>query len=75
MHYRTGITSCFDGLHWQVAAARAEGVNSVVLFPKTPDSLKSYIGEEAFSPNGLAQRSIAKLKSAFPDLEVRAAEP
>ena len=51
-------------------AARAVGVNSVVIFPKTPDKLKSPTGEEAFNPNGLAQRSISLLKDTFPDLEV-----
>eukprot|EP00217_Crustomastix_stigmatica_P007578 CAMPEP_0183798546 /NCGR_PEP_ID=MMETSP0803_2-20130417/19137_1 /TAXON_ID=195967 /ORGANISM="Crustomastix stigmata, Strain CCMP3273" /LENGTH=391 /DNA_ID=CAMNT_0026043231 /DNA_START=15 /DNA_END=1190 /DNA_ORIENTATION=+ len=58
------------GLLRQVREARSVGVNSVVVFPKTPDNLKSYVGEEAFSPDGLAQRSISLLKDTFPDLEV-----
>jgi len=33
--------------------------------------LKTPTGEEAFNPNGLAQRSIALLKDTFPDLEAR----
>jgi porphobilinogen synthase len=45
-------------------------VNQVVIFPKTPDHLKTPTGEEAFNPNGLAQRSISLLKDTFPDLEV-----
>jgi porphobilinogen synthase len=53
-----------------VREARAVGVNSVVIFPKTPDHLKSPTGEEAFNANGLAQRSISLLKDTFPDLEV-----
>ena len=37
---------------------------------QTPDHLKTQTGEEAFNPDGLAQRSIALLKDTFPDLEV-----
>lgn len=37
---------------------------------QTPDNLKSSTCEEAFNPNGLAQRSIAILKDTFPDIEV-----
>ncbi|GMH36803.1 hypothetical protein BSKO_04676 [Bryopsis sp. KO-2023] len=63
-------------LGWQhgmletVKEARDLGVNQVVIFPKTPDHLKTCTGEEAFNPNGLAQRSISLLKDKFPDLEV-----
>lgn len=42
----------------------------VVIFPKTPEHLKTPTAEEAFNPNGLAQRSITLLKDKFPDLEV-----
>ena len=45
---------------------------SVVLFPKTPEHLKTPTGEEAYNPDGLAQRSIRLLKDTFPDLEVGA---
>ena len=37
---------------------------------QTPDHLKTETAEEAFNPDGLAQRSIALLKDTFPDLEV-----
>lgn len=57
------------GLIRDVREARAAGVNSVVIFPKTPDNLKTPCGKEAFNPNGLAQRSISLLKDTFPDLE------
>ena len=65
-----------DRLGWRtglldtVRAARAEGVNQVVIFPKTPEHLKTQTGEESFNPDGLAQRSIRLLKDTFPDLEV-----
>eukprot|EP00891_Asterochloris_glomerata_P003263 jgi/Astpho2/3263/Aster-08030 len=78
------------GLIDSVRDARAEGVNSVVIFPKasvlaeynlqaepalpaaglTPEHLKTETGEEAFNPDGLAQRSISLLKDTFPDIEV-----
>lgn len=59
-----------NGLIPAVEEARAYGVNSVVIFPKTPDNLKSQTGEEAFNDEGLSQRTIRKLKAEFPDLEV-----
>ena len=59
------------GLLREVREARAAGVNSVVIFPKTPENLKTPCGKEAFNPNGLAQRSISLLKDTFPDLEAR----
>jgi porphobilinogen synthase len=58
------------GLLRAVDAARAQGVNSVVLFPKTPDHLKTRTGEEAFNDDGLVQRAIRLLKSTHPDLEI-----
>lgn len=53
-----------------VAEARSLGVNQVVIFPKTPDHLKTSTAEEAFNPNGLSQRTIRLLKDAFPDVEI-----
>lgn len=58
------------GLIDAVAEARSVGVNQVVIFPKTPEHLKTPTAEEAFNPNGLAQRTISLLKDKFPDLEV-----
>lgn len=59
-----------NGLVEAVAEARSYGVNQVVIFPKTPDHLKTPTAEEAFNPDGLAQRSIRLLKDTFPDVEV-----
>jgi len=42
----------------------------VALFPVTPPSAKSLEAEEAFNPNGLAQRAVRALKDACPDLGV-----
>lgn len=58
------------GLIDAVAEARSVGVNQVVIFPKTPEHLKTSTAEEAFNPSGLAQRTISLLKDKFPDLEV-----
>ena len=58
------------GLIDAVAEARSYGVNQVVIFPKTPEHLKTPTGEEAFNPDGLAQRTIRLLKDTYPDLEV-----
>lgn len=53
-----------------VAEARSVGINQVVIFPKTPQHLKTSTAEEAFNKNGLSQRTIRSLKDKFPDLEV-----
>jgi len=54
-----------NGLVREVEAAMKEGVHQVVIFPKTPDELKTSTAEEAFNPDGLAQRSISLLKEKF----------
>eukprot|EP00197_Chlamydomonas_leiostraca_P013772 CAMPEP_0202865290 /NCGR_PEP_ID=MMETSP1391-20130828/5580_1 /ASSEMBLY_ACC=CAM_ASM_000867 /TAXON_ID=1034604 /ORGANISM="Chlamydomonas leiostraca, Strain SAG 11-49" /LENGTH=390 /DNA_ID=CAMNT_0049545113 /DNA_START=30 /DNA_END=1202 /DNA_ORIENTATION=+ len=54
----------------EVAEARSYGVNQVVIFPKTPDNLKTPTAQEAFNKNGLSQRTIRMLKDKFPDIEV-----
>jgi porphobilinogen synthase len=58
------------GLLKAVEEAVKVGVKSVVIFPKTPDELKTACGKEAFNPDGLAQRAIRNVKKAFPDVVV-----
>merc|ERR1719491_1660511 len=58
------------GLLREVEEARKLGVKSVVIFPKTPDELKTMTCEEAFNPDGLAQRAIRNVKKNFPDVTV-----
>jgi len=53
------------GLPREVERAMAQGVRQVVLFPKTPEHLKTQTGEEAFNPDGLAQRAIRLLKDRY----------
>lgn len=48
----------------------AVGVPCITLFPVTPDEVKTDKAEQAYSPDGLAQRAIAELKSAWPQLGV-----
>ncbi|KAL3701932.1 hypothetical protein R1sor_019954 [Riccia sorocarpa] len=58
------------GLLEEVSKARDVGVNSVVLFPKVPDALKSATADECYNENGLVHRSIRLLKDKFPDLVI-----
>ncbi|KAI5416739.1 hypothetical protein KIW84_041676 [Lathyrus oleraceus] len=56
------------GLLEDVAKARDVGVNSVVLFPKIPDALKTLTGDEAYDGDGLVPRFIRLLKDKYLDL-------
>ncbi|KAF3774883.1 Delta-aminolevulinic acid dehydratase [Nymphaea thermarum] len=58
------------GLLEEVYKARDVGVNSVVLFPKIPDALKSATGDEAYNENGLVPRTIRLLKDKYPDIVI-----
>ena len=46
------------------------GIPAIALFPVTPTNKKSEDAAEAYNPEGLAQRSVRALKSAFPDLGI-----
>ncbi len=48
----------------------ALGIPMLTLFPVTPQEAKSARAEEAYSPDGLAQRAIRALKAAVPELGV-----
>ncbi|XP_068643060.1 delta-aminolevulinic acid dehydratase, chloroplastic [Aristolochia californica] len=58
------------GLMEEVYKARDVGINSVVLFPKIPDALKSASGDEAYNENGLVPRAIRLLKDKYPDIVI-----
>ncbi|KAI8555841.1 hypothetical protein RHMOL_Rhmol05G0205400 [Rhododendron molle] len=58
------------GLVEEVSKARDVGVNSIVLFPKVPDALKTPTGDEAYNENGLVPRAIRLLKDKYPDLVI-----
>ncbi|MFY8275288.1 porphobilinogen synthase [Pseudoalteromonas sp. SSDWG2] len=46
------------------------GVPAIALFPVTPSDKKSLHGEEAYNPEGLAQRTVRALKEAVPELGI-----
>jgi porphobilinogen synthase len=44
------------------------GIPAVALFPVVGDSQKSLLAEEAYNPEGLAQRAVKAIKAQVPDL-------
>jgi len=46
------------------------GVPAVALFPVTPNSHKSEMAEEAYNPDGIAQRAVKAIKDACPEMGV-----
>jgi len=46
------------------------GIPALALFPSPDPSTKSLEGTEAWNPNGLVQRAVKSLKSAFPELGI-----
>lgn len=46
------------------------GIPAVALFPVTPLEAKSLMAEEAYNPDGIAQRAVKAIKNAVPDLGI-----
>ncbi|MCO4799127.1 MAG: porphobilinogen synthase [Colwelliaceae bacterium] len=46
------------------------GIPAIAIFPVTPNEQKSLMAEEAYNPNGLAQRTVRAIKAKFPELGV-----
>lgn len=46
------------------------GIPAIALFPVTPDDIKTEMAEEAYNPDGLAQRAVIAVKKACPELGV-----
>ena len=59
-----------DLLITEARQATALGIPMLALFPVVDSTAKSLLGEEAFNPEGLAQRAIRALKTALPDLGI-----
>jgi len=59
-----------DLLIEEAKAIHALGVPALALFPVTPARAKSLLAEEAYNPNGLAQRAVMALKDAVPELGI-----
>jgi len=57
-----------EGLLREVGASIEVGVNSFVLFPATPESVKTKAGEESYNPEGLVQVTLRALKERWPDV-------
>lgn len=48
----------------------ALGIPAMAIFPVTPLSAKSHSAEEAYNPEGLAQRAVRAIKHAVPDMGI-----
>ena len=46
------------------------GIPAIALFPVTPASAKSEFAEEAYNPDGLAQRAVSEVKAAVPEMGI-----
>jgi porphobilinogen synthase len=46
------------------------GVPAIAIFPVTPSDKKSLLAEEAYNPDGLAQRTVRALKAEVPEIGV-----
>ncbi|MGB0993282.1 MAG: porphobilinogen synthase [Akkermansiaceae bacterium] len=57
-----------NGLVKEAGEAHALGIPAVVIFPAIAETLKTPSAEECFNPEGLVQRTIKALKTAYPDL-------
>ena len=47
-----------------------QGIPCITIFPVTPDDVKTEKAEQAYDPEGLAQRAIRAIKKEFPELGV-----
>ena len=59
-----------DLLKREALEIKALGIPAIAIFPVTPASAKSEGAEEAYNPDGLAQRAVRAVKEACPDLGV-----
>ncbi|MFY0664271.1 MAG: porphobilinogen synthase [Natronospirillum sp.] len=59
-----------DLLVEEAKVIHALGIPVLALFPVTPLAAKSLLAEEAYNPDGLAQRAVRAIKAAVPELGV-----
>ncbi len=59
-----------DLLVLEVEKLAALGIPAVAIFPVVDQTLKTQLAEEAYNPEGLAQRTIGAIKQALPDMGV-----
>ena len=61
---------CMNDLMQTAEKLVLHGIHAIALFPVIDKKYKSSNGEEAYKSDGLIQKTIAKLKSEFPELLV-----
>jgi porphobilinogen synthase len=59
-----------DLLVKEAKALESLGVPAMALFPVTPLDVKTEFAEEAYNPDGLAQRAVKAIKDACPDMGI-----
>lgn len=59
-----------DKLVEEARTIHSLGIPVISLFPVVPVGKKSLLGEESYNPDGLAQRAIAAIKEAVPELGI-----
>lgn len=59
-----------DLLVEQAKDCHALGIPAMAIFPVTPKDKKSLLAEEAWNPDGLAQRAVKTIKDAVPELGI-----
>ena len=59
-----------DQLKSEITELKSLGLNTVLLFAKSPDHLKDNEGKEAFNPSGLMQRGVREIKKIDPEMLV-----
>jgi porphobilinogen synthase len=59
-----------DLLLAEIANVYSLGIKAIALFPVVPEDKKDDRGSESYNPNGLAQRAVAAIKQATPDMMV-----
>lgn len=57
-----------DLLLSEIDSLQSLGITTLALFPVTPAEDKSLLAEQAFNPNGLAQRAVREIKARFPEI-------
>lgn len=59
-----------DELQYEVEELVKLGIPAIALFPVTPLEQKSLLAEEAYNPDGLAQRAVRAVKAIAPEMGV-----
>jgi porphobilinogen synthase len=70
----TSMPGCYrrtlDLLLTEIAECYALGIKAIALFPVVPADKKDDRGTESYNPQGLAQRTVAAIKKATPEIMV-----